>query len=78
MAIALDPQQQQVEFFNHSETALLLLALSMMGLTTCLVANDLHWARSSLMQAGLSCHCLHHGYKRSSNMQSSFSRLVVL
>lgn len=40
----------KVEFFNHSETALLLLALSMMGLTTCLVANDLHWARSSLMQ----------------------------
>lgn len=40
----------KVEFFNHSETALLLLALLMMGLTTCLVANDLHWAKSSLMQ----------------------------
>ncbi|CAE7233328.1 unnamed protein product [Symbiodinium natans] len=43
-------QPYKVDFFNNSEIALLVLALTMTGLTTCLVANDLHWARTMLTQ----------------------------
>mmetsp|Transcript_37300 Transcript_37300/g.86103 ORF Transcript_37300/g.86103 Transcript_37300/m.86103 type:complete len:286 (+) Transcript_37300:120-977(+) len=39
------------ESFNTLEMSLLILALALTGLTTCLLANDLHWAKSATTQA---------------------------
>jgi len=43
-------QPYKADSFNRSEMALLFVALGMIGLTTCLLANDLHWAHSAATQ----------------------------
>ncbi|CAE7321518.1 unnamed protein product [Symbiodinium natans] len=43
----------KVEFWNQLEMALLFVALAIMVMTSCLVANDFHWAHSGATQAAL-------------------------
>ena len=43
----------QVGSWNGREAGLLMVALTMTGLTTCLIANDLHWAKSTFTQRAL-------------------------
>ncbi|CAE7730255.1 unnamed protein product [Symbiodinium microadriaticum] len=40
----------QADDWNRAEIGLLIASLTITGLTTCLIANDLHWAKSSLTQ----------------------------
>ncbi|CAE6937943.1 unnamed protein product [Symbiodinium sp. CCMP2592] len=43
----------QADAWNRAEVRLLLVSLTLTGLTTCLIANDLHWAKSTLTQHAL-------------------------
>jgi len=43
----------QADAWNRAEVRLLLVSLTLTGLTTCLIANDLHWAKSTLTQRAL-------------------------
>ncbi|CAE7912253.1 unnamed protein product [Symbiodinium sp. KB8] len=40
----------QADDWNRAEIGLLLVSLTITGMTTCLIANDLHWAKSTLTQ----------------------------
>ena len=41
--------------FNRAEVGLLIVGLQMIGMTTCLIANDLHWGKSAATQRTLVC-----------------------
>ncbi|CAE7249743.1 MSH1 [Symbiodinium sp. CCMP2592] len=40
----------QADDWNRAEIGLLIVSLTITGMTTCLIANDLHWAKSALTQ----------------------------
>ncbi|CAE7394038.1 unnamed protein product [Symbiodinium sp. CCMP2456] len=40
----------QADDWNRAEIGLLIVSLTITGMTTCLIANDLHWAKSTLTQ----------------------------
>jgi len=40
----------QADDWNRAEIGLLFVSLTITGMTTCLIANDLHWAKSTLTQ----------------------------
>ncbi|CAE7225939.1 unnamed protein product, partial [Symbiodinium necroappetens] len=40
----------QADDWNRAEIGLLFVSLTITGMTTCLIANDLHWAKSKLTQ----------------------------
>ncbi|CAE6938127.1 unnamed protein product [Symbiodinium sp. CCMP2592] len=43
----------QAAAWNRAEIGLLIVGVTITGLTTCLIANDLHWAKSTLTQRAL-------------------------
>jgi len=40
----------EADDWNRAEIGLLIVSLTITGMTTCLIANDLHWAKSALTQ----------------------------
>ncbi|CAE7577979.1 unnamed protein product, partial [Symbiodinium sp. CCMP2456] len=40
----------QADDWNRAEIGLLIVSLTITGMTTCLIANDLHWAKSAFTQ----------------------------